>query len=185
MDPRCRFLLAQVITRFNFGGKMAKLWEEEIDGPNPLNTDHWSCPVCFSVHYCRILKWGDHTVSTIPLHPHVSAPCSWEGLGQELKSTFLFPMTNPGPYVPCIYTLIFPFRSLCFKYPQCPTGPTPNHLPWASLGCTEHHDLCVICHLESRRHPGVAHFPSPHHTEKRRVSVFWTFMWYVYNYCFR
>lgn len=65
--------------------------------------------------------------------PQILVHCSWEALGQELKSTFSFLRPNPSPCVLYIYRIIFPFQSLCYKYPHHPHRPQTQ----PSSGCRE------------------------------------------------
>lgn len=80
--PKHPFLLVLIITKFTFGGKMSLLLGEDVKGLNPLNqlVPPW-------LALCTRLSDTEQAHSH---PPPVFSHRSWEGLGQELKSTASF-----------------------------------------------------------------------------------------------
>lgn len=133
---------AEIITRFDFGGKKWWFPGDAINGPNPPNepaTHLWPFHWHRNPHqllFCMQLSKTEqgrshHPPDSIGLF-HFELIVAGRGWGSsEAPSSCLWP--TPSLCVLYSYTWIFPFQALCYKYPYHPHWPCPQ--PFS--GCRE------------------------------------------------
>lgn len=129
---------------------------EDFRGWNPSN----QLNPCWLVYFCncQILSRGDHAIPMASLDSNFSSSLLGR-FGTGAQKRFLSSVTSPQPAcLLYIYTLIFPFQSLCYKYPHHPQppGPSPGLFRMRSSIVN---DLRVTCPFGSQTWPPQAFLP--------------------------